>query len=57
MLTEESQKRWDAIKSTFAKNNKFAVANDKEGMSKVIAQITQFNEHVEGIKDALNREE
>ena len=53
LLTEHLQKRWDAIKATFAKNNKFAVANDKDGMSKVIAQITQFNEHVEGIKNAL----
>jgi hypothetical protein len=57
ILSEDLEKRWKDIKTTFIKNNKFAVANDKDGMSKVIAQITQFNEHVEGIKDALNRDQ
>lgn len=56
MLTDDLKNRWDAIKATFAKNNKFAVANDKDGMAKVIAQITQFNEHVEGIKNALKKD-
>lgn len=52
MSTEESQ-RWDDIKATFLKNNKLKAFGDTHNMAQVLSQITEFTDHIEGIKEIL----
>lgn len=52
-LTQEEQERWENIKTTFVKNNKLkGLANTNE-MGQIIAQLMDFNGHLNGIQQAL----
>ncbi|MCF8715593.1 DNA repair ATPase [Joostella atrarenae] len=47
--------RWEQIKETFQKNNKLKGFGDKNEMAQVLAQMMQFSENLEGIKEVLQR--
>ena len=52
-LNETEKERWEEIKAIFVKNNKLnAFANQNE-MAQLLAQLVNFSENLEGIKDIL----
>lgn len=53
MLSEEEKSRWEDIKITFVKNNKLKAFGDSNNMAQVLSQITEFTNHIEGIKEIL----
>lgn len=53
MLSEEEAERWKSIKETFVKNNKLKVFGDSNNMAQVLSQMTEFTNHIEGIKEIL----
>ena len=53
LITPEEQKRWQHIKDVFNKNNKLAGVNKDNQTGQVIAQLAEFNENLEGIKEAI----
>ena len=55
MLTDEEAKRWESIKATFLKNNKLKAFGDANNMAQVLSQITEFTDHIEGIKEILRQ--
>ncbi len=56
-ITEDEKSRWADIKKTFNKNKVFRGMDGQDPMSQVIAQMSAFTEGVEGIRDALKRDE
>ncbi|MEM6377632.1 MAG: AAA family ATPase, partial [Bacteroidota bacterium] len=54
-LSAEEAKRWAEIKKTFNKNKLFRGGNGDDPMNKVIAQLSAFNDGLEGIKDVLDK--
>ena len=52
-LTEEEQQRWEAIKTTFVKNNKLKGFGNQNEMAHVLSQLMQFSDNLEGIKEVL----
>ncbi|AZI31755.1 ATP-binding protein [Kaistella carnis] len=55
MMTSEESDRWDEIKATFLKNNKLKAFGDANNMAQVLSQITEFTDHIEGIKEILKQ--
>jgi cell fate (sporulation/competence/biofilm development) regulator YlbF (YheA/YmcA/DUF963 family) len=55
MMTEDEVNRWESIKTTFQKNNKLKVFGDANNMAQVLSQITEFTDHIEGIKEILRQ--
>ncbi len=55
VMSDEDQKRWDDIKQTFNKNKVFNNLDEQNPMSQVIAQLSQFVDGLQGIKDALEK--
>ncbi|WP_396177142.1 DNA repair ATPase [Flavobacterium sp.] len=55
MMTEDEVNRWESIKTTFQKNNKLKVFGDTNNMAQVLSQITEFTDHIEGIKEILRQ--
>ena len=55
ILTEEEMLRWESIKATFVKNNKLKAFGDANNMAQVLSQITEFTDHIEGIKEILRQ--
>lgn len=55
MMTSEESDRWDEIKATFLKNNKLKAFGDTNNMTQVLSQITEFTDHIEGIKEILKQ--
>lgn len=55
MMTPEESDRWDDIKATFLKNNKLKAFGDTNNMAQVLSQITEFTDHIEGIKEILRQ--
>ncbi|WP_035759676.1 DNA repair ATPase [Flavobacterium tegetincola] len=53
ILSEEERLRWENIKTTFVKNNKLKAFGDANNMAQVLSQITEFTDHIEGIKEIL----
>lgn len=53
MLSEEEKSRWEDIKITFVKNNKLKAFGDSNNMAQVLSQMTEFTNHIEGIKEIL----
>ncbi|NQX84973.1 MAG: DNA repair ATPase [Flavobacteriaceae bacterium] len=47
--------RWQAIKTTFIKNNKLKGFGNQNGMTQVLAQMMTFSAHLEGIQDVLKK--
>ena len=54
-LQEEEFKRWTAIKETFIKNNKLKGFGDANEMAQLLAQLMQFSDNLEGIKNVLQQ--
>ncbi|CAM4086571.1 DNA repair ATPase [Flavobacterium antarcticum] len=55
ILTKEERDRWESIKVTFVKNNKLKAFGDANNMAQVLSQITEFTDHIEGIKEILRQ--
>jgi hypothetical protein len=53
--TEEEQKRWEEIKTTFKKNKLIKGFGENDKMAQVIALLTEFSEGLSGIKDVLKK--
>lgn len=53
ILTDEEALRWETIKATFVKNNKLKAFGDANNMAQVLSQMTEFTDHIEGIKEIL----
>ncbi|MDR1380133.1 MAG: DNA repair ATPase [Tannerella sp.] len=54
-LTPEETARWEQIKTVFNKNNRLAGLDRTSQAGMVIAQLTEFNDHLSGIKQALEK--
>ncbi|MEW7277676.1 DNA repair ATPase [Aquimarina sp. 2201CG1-2-11] len=54
-ITKDEIDRWNAIKETFAKNNKLKGFGDKNEMAQVLAQMMQFSDHLAGIQEVLKK--
>ncbi|MGO4910843.1 DNA repair ATPase [Leeuwenhoekiella sp. W20_SRS_FM14] len=52
-ITLEEQERWSSIKETFVKNNKLKGFGNANEMAQVLAQMMQFSDNLEGIKQVL----
>ena len=55
LLTERETSRWEQVKTVFNKNNRLAGIDRSNQAGMVIAQLTEFNEHLAGIKQAVAR--
>lgn len=55
IITAEEAARWESIKATFLKNNKLKAFGDANNMAQVLSQMTEFTEHIEGIKEILRQ--
>ena len=55
MITVEELARWESIKVTFLKNNKLKAFGDANNMAQVLSQMTEFTDHIEGIKEILRQ--
>lgn len=55
LLSDEEEIRWKHIKEIFLKNNKFGGINRDDQMGQVLSQLSEFNENLEGIRNALFR--
>ncbi|MFD2827484.1 DNA repair ATPase [Leeuwenhoekiella polynyae] len=54
-ISEEEKERWESIKETFVKNNKLKGFGDANEMAQVLAQMMQFSDNLEGIKNVLQK--
>jgi acetyl-CoA carboxylase alpha subunit len=54
-LTKEDATRWEQIKTVFNKNNKLAGIDQNNQAGMVIAQLAEFNDHLEGIRQAISK--
>ena len=55
MISTEEAVRWENIKTTFLKNNKLKAFGDANNMAQVLSQMTEFTDHIEGIKEILRQ--
>ncbi|MBX2921046.1 MAG: DNA repair ATPase [Chitinophagaceae bacterium] len=53
LLTPEETERWNSIKETFRKNNKFGGLEAGNTTGQVLLQLSSFNEHLEAIAKAM----
>ncbi|MBX3256197.1 MAG: DNA repair ATPase [Chitinophagaceae bacterium] len=53
LLTPEETERWNSIKETFRKNNKFGGLEAGDTTGQVLQQLSSFNEHLEAIAKAM----
>jgi hypothetical protein len=53
LLSDTERERWKHIKEVFNKNNKLAGINQDNQTGQVIAQLSDFNNNLEGIKEAI----
>ncbi len=54
-ISEEEKSRWEEIKKTFNKNKLFKGVDANNPMGQVIAQLSAFTDGVEGIKEAIEK--
>jgi len=54
-LTDDELQRWEDIKAIFAKNNKLNSLGGQNQMSQIIAQMVDFTDNIEGIKEILRK--
>lgn len=52
-LSKEELERWEIIKANFVKNNELKGFGNKNEMAKVLAQMMNFSEHLQGIQNVL----
>lgn len=55
ILTDQEQERWQQIKEIFRKNNKFAGIDQSNQSGQVLAQLSEFNDNLQGIIKALSK--
>lgn len=55
LLTKEELERWNHIKQVFNKNNKFAGIDQNNQTGQIIAQLAEFNDNLEGIKEVIKK--
>jgi hypothetical protein len=55
VLNDTQKERWQSIKETFLKNNKFKGLGDADKMTQIIAQMSLFVDGLEGIKKVLDK--
>lgn len=55
LLSAEESERWEQIKDIFRKNNKFAGIGQDNQTQQVLSQLAEFNDNLEGIKQALSK--
>jgi len=53
ILTDEETTRWEQIKKDFNKNKLLGGAGENDPVARVVAQLTQFNDGLESIKDGI----
>ena len=53
ILTEEEAARWSQIIKDFNKNKLLGEAGENDPITRVVAQLTQFNDGLESIKDGI----
>lgn len=53
ILTDEEAARWAQIKKDFNKNKLLGGAGENDPIARVVAQLTQFNDGLESIKDGI----
>lgn len=53
ILTPEETERWAQIKKDFNKNKLLGGASESDPITRVVAQLTQFNDGLESIKDGI----
>lgn len=53
LLSDTERERWKHIKDVFNKNNKLGGINQDNQAGQVIAQLSDFNNNLEGIKEAI----
>ena len=53
ILTPEETDRWTQIKKDFNKNKLLGGASESDPITRVVAQLTQFNDGLESIKDGI----
>ncbi|MCP5535602.1 MAG: hypothetical protein H7A51_05115 [Akkermansiaceae bacterium] len=53
ILTEEEADRWAQIKKDFNKNKLLGGASETDPITRVVAQLTQFNDGLESIRDVI----
>lgn len=53
LLSEDDKNRWEHIKEIFLKNNKFGGIGKDDQIGRILSQLSEFNENLEGIKKAL----
>ncbi|NJB37676.1 DNA repair ATPase [Croceivirga sp. JEA036] len=56
MLNTEEEKRWSDIKATFKEKNKINSMGSQATMYKLLEQVNLFNQHLDGIQRALNKD-
>ncbi|MDR2039308.1 MAG: DNA repair ATPase [Bacteroidales bacterium] len=56
LLTPKESERWESIREIFRKNNKLSGIGQDNPIGQVVAQLAQFNEGLDGIKNVLNSE-
>ncbi|MDF2187408.1 DNA repair ATPase [Paraflavitalea sp. CAU 1676] len=54
-LPETEAERWNHIKETFRKNNKFAGMEANDTTGQMLVQLNSFNEHLEAIANAIRK--
>ena len=54
ILSEDESTRWNQIKKDFNKNKLLGGAGENDPISRVVAQLTQFNDGLESIKDGIS---
>ena len=53
ILTDDEATRWQQIKKDFNKNKLLGGAGENDPIARVVAQLTQFNDGLESIKDGI----
>jgi MoxR-like ATPase len=55
LLNETEQARWNDIKTTFQRNNKFKGIGSGDSMSQVLVQLSGFNDGLSAIKEEIQK--
>ena len=55
LLNEAQAARWEAIKKEFNKRKLMGAGGDSDPVGRVVAQLTQFNDGLEAIKDGISQ--
>ncbi len=54
-INDAERERWDTIKTTFRKNNRFGGLDQNDTSGQMLIQLSTFNEHLEAIAKAMRK--